>query len=82
MEDLSQVSELLEFNMVLDRWNIVKRFSDGGVIDVSIDDLTHFDAQDSPDPPVHKYFKGIKESLPEIPALASPQQTVTWNSPE
>ena len=63
-EDLAQVSELLEFNMVLDRWNIVKRFSDGGVIDVSIDDLTHFDAQDLPDPPMQKYFEGIKEILP------------------
>ena len=34
------------------RWDIVKLFSDGGVRDVSIDDLTHFDAQDSPDPHV------------------------------
>ena len=81
-EDLVQVSELPERDLVLDRWNIVKLFSDGGVLDVSTNDLTHFDAQDLPDPPVQKYFEGIKESLPEIPALASPQQKITWNGPE
>ena len=81
-EDIAQVSELLERDLVLDRWNIVNLFLDGGVLDVSINDLTNFDAQDSPDPPVQKYFEGIKESLQESPALAFPQQKITWNGPE
>ena len=59
-ENLAQVSELPERNLVLDRWDIVKLFSDGGVLDVLIYDLNHFDAQDLPDPPVQKYFDGIK----------------------
>ena len=49
---------------------------------MSIDYYTHFDVQYLPDPPVQKYFKGIKESLPESPALASPKEKITWNSPE
>ena len=63
-ENLAQVSELPERNLVLDRWDIVKNFSDGDVLDVCIDELTHFDAQDSPIPPVQKYFEGIKKILP------------------
>ena len=52
MEDLAQVSELPERDLVLDCWDVVKLFLDGGVLDVSIDNLTHFDAQDSPNSPV------------------------------
>ena len=81
-EYLAQLSELPERDMVLDRWDIVNLFSVGGVLDVLIDDLTHFDVQYLPDPPVQKYFKGIKESLPESPALASPQEKITRNCPE
>ena len=76
-EDLAQVSELPERDLVLDSWDVVKRFPYGGVIDVSIDDLTHFDTQNSPNPPVQKYFEGVKKSLLDIPALAAPQQKVT-----
>ena len=47
-----------------------------------IDDLTHFDTQKSPNHPVQKYFEGVKKSLPESPALATPQQKVTWDGPE
>ena len=43
-ENLAQVSDLPERNLILDRWDIVKLFSDGSVLDVSIYDLTHFDA--------------------------------------
>ena len=71
-EYLAQVSEQPENNLVLDRWDVVKRFSDGGVIDLLIDDLNHFDEQNSPNPPVHKYFEGVKKSLPESSALTSP----------
>ena len=81
-EDLAQVSELPERDMVLDRWDVVRLFSDGGVLDVSIDDLTHFDAQNSPNPPVQKYFEGVNKSLPKSPDLASPQQKITWDGPE
>ena len=45
------MSELPEIDLVLDRWDVVKLFSDRGVLDVSINDLTHFDAQNSPNPP-------------------------------
>ena len=76
-EYLSQVSELPERDLVLDRWDVVKLFPYGGVLDVSIDDLTHFDTQNSPNPPVQKYFEGVKKSLPDSPALAAPQQKVT-----
>ena len=55
-EDLAQVSELPERDLVLDCWDVVKLFSDGGVIYVLIDDLTRFDAQYLPNPPVQKYF--------------------------
>ena len=82
IEDIAQVSELPERNLVLDCWDVVKLFSVGGVLDVSIDDLTHFDAQDSRNPPVQKYFEGIKKRLPESPDLASPQKKITWNGPE
>ena len=58
-EDLAQVSELPERDLVLDPWDVVKRFSDGGVLDVLIEDLNHFDAQDLPNPPVQKYFEEI-----------------------
>ena len=54
-EDLAQVSELPERDLVLYHWDVVKCFPDGGVLDVSIDDLTHFDTQNSPNPPVQKY---------------------------
>ena len=53
-EDLDQVSELPEHDLVLDRWDVVTIFPDGGVLDVLIDDLKHFDTQNSPDPPVQK----------------------------
>ena len=82
MEDLAQVSELPEPDLVLNCCNIVKLFSDGGILDVLIDDLTHFDAQDTSNPPVQKYFEGIKKSLPESPALTSPQQKITRNGLE
>ena len=82
MEYLAEVSELPECDPVLDCWDAVKLFLDGGVLDVSIDDMTHLDAQDSPNPPVQKYFEGIKKSLPKSPALASPQQKITRNGLE
>ena len=81
-EDLAQVSELPERDLVLDSWDVVKLFSDGGVIYVLIDDLTRFDAQSLPNTPVQNYFEGIKKNLPESPTLASPQQKITWNGPE
>ena len=81
-EDLAQVSELPERNLVLDRWDVVKLFPYGSVLGVLIDDLTHFDTQNSPNPPVQKYFEGVKKSLPESPALAAPQQKVTRDGPE
>ena len=76
-EDLAQLSELPERNLVLDRWDFVKPFPDGGVLNVSINDLTHFDTQNSPNPPVQKIVEGVKKSLPGSPALAAPQQKVT-----
>ena len=71
-EYIAQVSELPERDLVLDSWDVVKLFPDGGVRDVSIDDLTHFDTQNTPNPPVLKYFEGVKKSLPESPALSAP----------
>ena len=81
-EYLAQVSELPERNIVLDRWDVVKTFPDGGVLNVSIDDLTHFDTQNSPNLPVKKNFEGFKKSLPDSPALAAPQQKVTQDGLE
>ena len=70
-EDLAQVSELLERDLVLDRWDDVKNFPGGGVLDVLIDDLTHFDTHNSPNPPVQKNFEGVKKSLPGSPRITS-----------
>ena len=79
MEYFAQLSELPERDLVLDRWDIVKLFSVGGVLYVLINDLTNFDVQYLPDPPVLKYFKVIKESLLKSPALASPEEKITWD---
>ena len=76
-ENLAQLSELPERNLVLDRWDFVKLFPDGGVLNVSIDDLTHSDTQNLPKPPVQKNVEGVKKSLPGSPSLAVPQQKVT-----
>ena len=81
-EDLAQIIELPERDLVLDFWDVVKFFPDGGVLDVLINDLTHFDTQNSTNPPVQKYFKGVKKSLPESPALSGPHQKVTRDGPE
>ena len=81
-ENIVHVSELPEHDLVLDRWDVVKLFPHGGVLDVTINDITHFDTQNSPNPPVQKYFKGFKKSLPESPAFADPQQKVTRDGPE
>ena len=81
-EYLAQVSELPERDLVLDRWDVVKLFTDGGVLDVLIDDLKHFDTQNLPNTPVQKYFEGVKKSLPESPALSGPHHKVTRDGPE
>ena len=62
-EDLAQVSEFPERDLALDCWDVVNFFPDGGVLDVLIDDLTHFDTQNSPNPPVQKYFEGVNKSF-------------------
>ena len=80
--DLAQVSKLPERDIVLDRWDVVKLFPDGGVLNVLIDDLTHFDMQNSPNPPVQKNFEGVKKSLPGSPALVAPKQKVTQDGLE